>query len=1039
MDLWTEFFDQLGRMPAARRRRHPEGVPGLLKTELLEDRSLLSPFYDLSTVASTLDGTFSSFGDLVSTNNSGDIAFVGHTRTSDFDPESSGLWVASNAGGLTNINPKFSSTPERDFGRAAEINSNDLVVARDHVDGAPGGYFVRAWRPGIPNDNVIRASANNLLEPDLGRYSALQTFADINDKGDIAFVALSLDGNFRYLMFQPAGTGPAIPVYTYSNVGSVSRPQLTSDGHILVRLGDNSLVLVDPTNNHFEVVANGFTEMGYAPGMSDDGKVIAFMGNRGNGRGIFVAYLTDSGYKFAPVAGDGENGWTNDSFDLTDAVRVNNTLVSQHGVTVAFEATHPATDRGIYSVRASFFGNNAAADFLASNPVSMSASGATPVLTVLDQYQGFQVTDVELWNGVDDVGRGEIVFWAQTGAGREAIIRAKSTPVIWLDFDPQTGGASAADTIQNQLLLKDVGVKASGWAADFSQSLIAAGLSQSTDFDQLQSAIVDQVQNYFTAAHVNVRVLGKSTDSQPTFIYLSTADSMPKNGAVTTDHGALMTIQIGGAPTSSDPRLLGEASGPFLLPSGQTSVDYYNQTIDDLAVVFADHILLEIGAGSSLGSIATAIASTIAHEAGHNFGLVHLNTNSNQDLMNARVESPGELTSASQGFRDVAVFTDQFPAVTEDSVKRLRFATGASTAGSPPANAFLTSNKTSLYSIAANFASPVTVQSAVVGIFIDDDTMPTYFALGGGNLSDVLATARLPVQAGDKWILLASTDGTTLDIVGTTPGQEAVLANLDISQLGLSTTSALAATVGSSPALNVVQLTDQGPVVLGSATIQGVAAATVQIDGNSIESGASLGIGVVVPGSGPIVKTVTILNSGSGNLILGTVTVAGAGFTVSQPALTTLAPGASTSVTVTLSDGTSGSTLTGMLTIPDNDPNGNFTLSLLASVNNNPRVLGVTRIDGGVGTVKIQIDFSGQLQAGPAGIASNFAIAGDNGTNLIPVTAVYTTPGGKGRVVLTTSTNATDLPDGNYTVRFDGTKVVALNGAPLATSQSQLI
>jgi hypothetical protein len=1017
-------------------RRSRRRIANCGRLELLEDRCLLSDFYDLSTVASTAGGTFSSIGNLVSTNNVGDVAFVAQTG-SDGETTGSGLWLSRVVGGLTNVNPGFANNPTRDFGSAAEITNTDIVLARDHVAGAPGVYDLRTWQPGTPNDYVVRASANNDLQPDFGKYSALQTYADINENGDIAFVALSSDGLSRLLMYQAKGADKAIEVYSFPVETPVSRPQLTTGGRILVTNG-HVLVLVNPLNNQFDVVARGFTEMGYSSGMSDNGSVVTFIGNRGNGRGVFIAYKTASGYKVEPIAGDGENGWTNDSFNLSDAVRVNNTLVSQHGVTVAFEASHVETGHGIYSVRVSFFGANAAADFSTSKPTSMSASGAVPVLTDLDQYQGQVVNDVQLWNGVDDVGRGEIVFWAQTADSQQHVIRAISTPVIWIDFTPLTSPNPASSAIQNLLLLQQVGVQGTSGLTNLDQALLSSGISPSTNFIQLETQIVSQVQQYYKNAGTKVQVLGKLGDVRPDFVPLSTADLTPGGGVTTVDHGAYMTIQVGGAPTAAPQNLFGQASGPFITPNGTTTLDYFNQTQDDLGVVFADHILTFIGASSSGTDLATAIARIIAHETGHNFGLVHLDTTSNQDVMNARIETRGELTTAGS-FRDVSVSSAAMPNITEDSVRRLWFAVGGPSPGATPSQAFLTSNQGSLYSLAPAITTQVVVHDLLVGLSDGDDTIPTFMDLGGGNLADVLAKARINFSNGDKWILLGSTDGTNLDIVGAAPGAEATLANLDLSQLGLTTNPNLQATIGGSSVLNVFQLTDQGAMAIGSATVQGVPTAAIVIDDNTVDSGANLGLGVLIPGSGAIVKTVTVQNNGSGNLVLGTVAISGAGYSVTQPGQSTLAPGESTDVTVTLSDTTPGSVLTGTLTIPDNDPNGNFSLVFQAAVNNNPRVLSVSRIDNGTGPVKVEIDFSGQLQPTPAGVSANFTIASDSGISLIPVSAIYSESSGKGRVVLTTSVNAADLAAGNYTVRFDGSKVLALNGAPLATSQSQLL
>ena len=103
----------------------------VLQPDHLEDRDTPSAFYDLHTAASTSDG-FVGFGDLPSINSSGTVAFVGYTDTNSDGRRESGLWTyAPGALRPTNVNPTFSSTESRDFGREVSINDSGTLVARD--------------------------------------------------------------------------------------------------------------------------------------------------------------------------------------------------------------------------------------------------------------------------------------------------------------------------------------------------------------------------------------------------------------------------------------------------------------------------------------------------------------------------------------------------------------------------------------------------------------------------------------------------------------------------------------------------------------------------------------------------------------------------------------------------------------------------------------------------------------------------------------------------------------------------------------------
>lgn len=160
-----------------------------LHIEWLEDRTLLSAFYDLAVLADTTADvpiTFRKFGDLVTISNQvhtataatapvGTVAFVGFTDRDHNGDFESGLWVAP-AGYLpTNINPSFSDTDGRDFGRAVDLNDNGVLIGRDRYNGAPAQYFVRKWSQGEADQRTNIASANNVLEPDFGQFSAIST------------------------------------------------------------------------------------------------------------------------------------------------------------------------------------------------------------------------------------------------------------------------------------------------------------------------------------------------------------------------------------------------------------------------------------------------------------------------------------------------------------------------------------------------------------------------------------------------------------------------------------------------------------------------------------------------------------------------------------------------------------------------------------------------------------------------------------------------------------------------------------------------
>src|SRR5262249_12105996 len=130
----------------------------------------------------------------------------------------------------------------------------------------------------------------------------------------------------------------------------------------------------------------------------------------------------------------------------------------------------------------------------------------------------------------------------------------------------------------------------------------------------------------YTNAGARVTVLGRTTDTAPAFV------PEPIQGSSGTS-GVYQTIYIGeGTPQGST--YLGLASP---LPKAAGDLDFFNQTLDDTAVIFVNNILKDgaysetAPASLSQDQIVYGIASVAAHEAGHNFGLFHLSTVDNSD------------------------------------------------------------------------------------------------------------------------------------------------------------------------------------------------------------------------------------------------------------------------------------------------------------------------------------------------------------------------------------------------------------------------
>ena len=571
----------------------------------------------------------------------------------------------------------------------------------------------------------------------------------------------------------------------------------------------------------------GFTSLGTAPGISGDGRVVVFTGNRGKGPGVFAVYLTGGAWsKPVRIAGEGVDGFT--AFDPTSAVQVGGSLGDEtRGLTVAFVGTHtgnslaPAEGVGLYTCRLSFYGKSLA-NFDPDNVQSVLVNGVEQVAKIGDTLpDGATITGIRFWHGIDSKTRGTLTFWVQTNHGQE-IVQAKPWQVVWLDFNPTTTNTVIVSPANSALLAK-VGIgDQSGWGGSTQSALSNLGLPANYDYNALETAVVNEVQDQFTKAGARIKVTAVQPAEIPETARLPVGPSVVE--------GAYKTIYIGGAPA----QLAKAPSGEVLGKASQ--VDYFNQEEDDTAVVFVDEIVNSSGFGgqpiTNQTYLVNGLADTIAHEAGHTFGLFHLDRSLSAQLMHGGTNA-GEF-GAEQVFSAAAYPTyyegDVHTGIVESSAARLKFAAGSTgsatqNGGSPPATALLAlvdpsaADKAGIDFPAAN---SLTVADLLVGVVSPDgDTMPTFQDLGGGDLATLLNNANILVGPDDSLLVIGSTDGKSPDIVAVAQGQDGAQNSLSLTQLGVMTDDRLVASVsGSGAAFHFYQLAPAGATDLGTGAIQ---------------------------------------------------------------------------------------------------------------------------------------------------------------------------------------------------------------------------
>ena len=120
-----------------------------LGLDYLEERLCPQHFYNFDAIARTGNLDMTGMSDSPSINDAGQVAFVGNFSNG------SGLIVGDGTS-LTNINPLFSHSPNRSFGRFAQINDSGQVLAIDSVSGSQPQYLLA---PGIPAQPIPTKSS----------------------------------------------------------------------------------------------------------------------------------------------------------------------------------------------------------------------------------------------------------------------------------------------------------------------------------------------------------------------------------------------------------------------------------------------------------------------------------------------------------------------------------------------------------------------------------------------------------------------------------------------------------------------------------------------------------------------------------------------------------------------------------------------------------------------------------------------------------------------------------------------------------------
>jgi hypothetical protein len=264
-------------------------------------------FYEYYVVARTGAGGFASLGNGPSINDAREVAFQGATSAG------TGLWFGTGAAAAVNFNPGEVSTSDT-AKPAVQINANHQVVSLDSLANLSGTFTNLRLYNANGFDSFVYATRGG---PSRG-YAAIFAGPGTNINGDVVYTAqtTSQSGTVKTLGYIAAGSSTPVE---QSIRASLPMPLIADDGTVVVATGvpgqTNIQIQVYPSGlgSPFVIAdTNGnWTALDTAPGISRDGRVVAFQGNPNAveaaaigttiGPGIFVAVNEGAGFGSARI------------------------------------------------------------------------------------------------------------------------------------------------------------------------------------------------------------------------------------------------------------------------------------------------------------------------------------------------------------------------------------------------------------------------------------------------------------------------------------------------------------------------------------------------------------------------------------------------------------------------------------------------------------------------------------------------------------------------------------------------------------------
>ncbi|HUT09612.1 MAG TPA: hypothetical protein VMY42_03885 [Thermoguttaceae bacterium] len=456
-----------------------------LAFEPLEHRLCLSFFYDFDVLAQTGQNGLTSIENAVSINDSGKVAFVAERA------EGQSVFVADNGGSAPTVVSFANPSIDRSYGREVQINNNNQVAAQDRLAGNPMGTLTRIWDGNTTGSNTVigfgfspQTTPPSLFED---KFDAVASFVSISNDGKLAFAGLeTANDGFPYIDmiigYDPWGfpitiqvpvpddpldsdweihlsdtrvdsrdtvsnNGPDASEVTFLGTETFFR-FMAADGDRVV-IGSRTastkrIVLYDITGDDTQttIASTGaeWIDLGVRPGISDDGRAIAFYGEDADGPGISVVLNAGGMTTRARIAGVSGNGILDpgESFQDTNGNGVLDAGEVDAGpfggfdvdsrVGVSFRTDDPSTVTVVYTAFADGSGTKGLYTSqltLIDGSLDADAVGTpTRVVEVGDTIAGLSGSVQGLYLGDPVNNEGQIAFQLTTSSGKKAVVRA---------------------------------------------------------------------------------------------------------------------------------------------------------------------------------------------------------------------------------------------------------------------------------------------------------------------------------------------------------------------------------------------------------------------------------------------------------------------------------------------------------------------------------------------------------------------------------------------------------------------------------------